>query len=486
MKNSSLLKKLSGDSLIYGFSSVMIKFISFILFPFFARKFSPEDYGVVNILNTLTFFTNAVIVLGLDAAVSRWFYDDTGLAHRKKIYSNWFFTHIGNAIIAAIIILLVGQFYFLDRFIPVQNDRLLLLIVVVNIIMYVPPAVTNSFFVQSKKPIPSAVFSLLSSLFSALFSLYFVFKLNMGLIGFYLGQTVAFSLYTLFGSILYLRKLISYKFFDLAELKKMIRYGINVIPANVSGQLLLFLSALIIQSFASSKGLGYYQIAVMLASGILLVTWPFTLAFQPLSFSIMNEPYSNQFFSFILKVYVILGCGLCLLLSLFYPEIIHVLVTDKYADSAAIAGILTFGNFIYSLNTIAALGMSKVKKLKHFGRVVSISNIITIGAIYIMSKYFQLNGAAFALISGQTLITAGIFYYSQKEYHIPYDLLKVSILILIAFGLFILNNFILYDYPHTFLIKIGLLLVFSILVFALFPSLLRRFRTFKNRLGFSS
>ncbi len=109
MQHKALLKRLSGDSLIYGLSSVLIKFISFFLFPFFARELNPADYGLINIFNTLTFFTAAVISLGLDAAVTRWFYDENTEDYKNKIFSNWWFAHLGAAIVAIIILQLVGK-----------------------------------------------------------------------------------------------------------------------------------------------------------------------------------------------------------------------------------------------------------------------------------------------------------------------------------------------------------------------------------------
>lgn len=464
-------------------SSVAIKFISFFLFPFFARKFNPEDYGVINIFNTLTFFINAVIVLGLDAATTRWFYEEDSKSFRSKIFSNWFYTHLGTAAAAVLLLLLVGHFYFLDAFIHVPNSRLLLLVVGLNILLQVPPLVINGYFVLRKMPVPSASFSVASSLIAALCSLYFVFKLQWGILGFYLGQTIAFFLYALIGYLFYLKKVVAIRFFDKEKLKEMVRYGINIIPANVSGQLSLFVSALIIQSFVSQKDLGYYQIAGTLASGIMLLSWPFALAFQPLSFSIMNQPYADVFYAFILNVYVLVLCSITFFLALFYPELIHLLLTDKYSNSAVVSGILTFANFVYSLSFIATLGMAKVKKIKYFGRVVSVCNLLTLGFIYVLARNFGLAGAASGLLIGQSLAVAGLFFYSQKSYPIPYDLGKIAFVITAALGLFVGYNRLFIQYPHQVLIKCFFLLSFVLVAVATFPKLINRVKRFKNYLN---
>ena len=182
--------------MVYGLSSVLVKFIGLFLFPFFARELSPEDYGAINIFNTLTFFTNAVIVLGLDAATTRWFYDREDSAYKNALFSNWWFTHNGVAVIAVMLILLAMP--LLDQLVHVPNKTEVILVVAFNILLQVPPMIINSFFVLQKKPVHAGTFSVLSSLVAALCSVFFVFQLRMGVLGFYLGQTVAFFLYSLF------------------------------------------------------------------------------------------------------------------------------------------------------------------------------------------------------------------------------------------------------------------------------------------------
>lgn len=469
--NKGLLKNLAGDSVVYGLSGLLVRFLSFFLFPFFARKFDPEDYGVINIFNTMTFFVNAVIVLGLDAATTRWFYDSENKKYRAELFSTWFFTHFSLAIFSALIILTVGHFYFLDRFIDNSNKELILLAVVCNIILQVGALMTNSFLVLNRKPRLSASFSFFNALFATGFSLYFVFKLEWGVLGFFLGQTISFFLYFIVGYFVVLKRILRFAYFRLSLLKQMIRYGVGVIPANVSNQLALFVVSLILQTYTSQKELGYFQIGLTLSTGIMLITWPFTLAFQPLSFSIMNKPGANEFYVSILNLYCVVLSAICVFLGLFFPDIIRILLTDKYSSSSIVATVLSFSTFIYSLNNIANMGMAKAKKIKFFGIVITIANIFTLTLAYFGVIWFGFVGVGLAMLIGQSAGTACVFYMSQKIYYIPYQFKKVSTLILSAIAIFFLYEYLIKSLPvNSILLRTSLLLLYIGLTLFLFPS----------------
>ncbi|HPF90306.1 MAG TPA: polysaccharide biosynthesis protein, partial [Flavobacteriales bacterium] len=62
----STLRKLAGQTAIYGLSSIVARFLNFLLVPLYTSKFvfAPAEYGVVTALYSWTALLNVVLTFG--------------------------------------------------------------------------------------------------------------------------------------------------------------------------------------------------------------------------------------------------------------------------------------------------------------------------------------------------------------------------------------------------------------------------------------
>jgi len=69
----SALRKLAGQTAIYGLSSIVARFINFLLVPLYTSKFvfEPAEYGVVTALYSWTALLNVVLTFGMETAYFR-------------------------------------------------------------------------------------------------------------------------------------------------------------------------------------------------------------------------------------------------------------------------------------------------------------------------------------------------------------------------------------------------------------------------------
>ena len=69
----SVLRKLAGQTAIYGLSSIVARFINFLLVPLYTSKFvfEPAEYGVVTALYSWTALLNVVLTFGMETAYFR-------------------------------------------------------------------------------------------------------------------------------------------------------------------------------------------------------------------------------------------------------------------------------------------------------------------------------------------------------------------------------------------------------------------------------
>ena len=62
------LKELTKDTAIYGISTMVGRFLNFILVPFYTNVFSPSDYGIVQLIYAYLAILNILYIYGLDSA----------------------------------------------------------------------------------------------------------------------------------------------------------------------------------------------------------------------------------------------------------------------------------------------------------------------------------------------------------------------------------------------------------------------------------
>jgi O-antigen/teichoic acid export membrane protein len=71
----SRLRALAKDSMAYGVSSLLSRFLNFLLVPFYTHVLTPGEFGVSNIVFALVAFLNIVYQAGFDSAYLRLAHD---------------------------------------------------------------------------------------------------------------------------------------------------------------------------------------------------------------------------------------------------------------------------------------------------------------------------------------------------------------------------------------------------------------------------
>ena len=65
------LKRLAGQTAIYGLSSIVGRLLNYLLVPLYTRYFLPEEYGVVTELYAYVAFLVIILTYGLETAFFR-------------------------------------------------------------------------------------------------------------------------------------------------------------------------------------------------------------------------------------------------------------------------------------------------------------------------------------------------------------------------------------------------------------------------------
>ena len=104
--------KLNKDIIIYGVGSVASSLSSFVLLPFYIRKMSVEEFGVLSLTLIVPVFITSFMSLSLEGAVMRFYYEwkDKGV-EKKSIFTLWITMTIWSLIISILLFIFGGSLF---------------------------------------------------------------------------------------------------------------------------------------------------------------------------------------------------------------------------------------------------------------------------------------------------------------------------------------------------------------------------------------
>lgn len=436
----SKLKQLLGDVFIYGLSSVIGRAINFLLLPIFTRILSPNDYGVLNIVNTTFSIIWLLSVMALDSAAFVYFYDYKNENSRKSIYASWFWFQLFLSIFLGALLFFFSAFLsisFFNTSIYKYEFRLIGLILIVNIL----PTIIWNWLRSQRKAKETSMFSLIQSLILIALNIWFIAFLKYGIKGFFIAQIISGGLMS-FASLFILKDWISIKFFDKKLLRQMFKYSIPLVPTAVALWGLNSAGGYFLQFYKGENEVGLYQTGVTIGGMMTFVIGAFTQAWGPFAMSMKDESEAIDFYAKVFILYLSLVGLLATGVGIFSPEILKFITTPAYEDAHWVTSILVFSSLLVGLNYIGSLGMNLVKNMRQFAKAFLVGSGVNLLLFLAGSKYLGKEGCALASLVTNTGISVYIFWASQRMFFIPYNFSKGLIIFLSCITIVIFGKFV--------------------------------------------
>ena len=99
----SLLRKLAGQTALYGLPSILGRFLNYLLVPIHLSQFSPDVYGIITELYSYVAFFVVILTYGMETAFFKF-----SITHEKeKVYSN----ALGSILITTTLFLILGLIF---------------------------------------------------------------------------------------------------------------------------------------------------------------------------------------------------------------------------------------------------------------------------------------------------------------------------------------------------------------------------------------
>jgi O-antigen/teichoic acid export membrane protein len=460
------ISQLGGETVVYGIAGTISRFIGIFLIPLYTRAFSPADYGQIAILTAFTTLLSTFIVLGLDSATGRWYYDSANPLRRKQVIASWFWTQNAAGWVVALAVIALAA--------PIAGAMLgsaALANLVVLAVLTVPLSTFNkvigNWLRYRRRPWMAAGFFTASSLLTIGFVVLFVLVQKRGVPGLFLGQIVAGSL-TGVAAVVIMWHWIAPRGFSRRLTREMLAFGLPLVPAAAAAWVTASADRFILKGFVPTAEIGIYAIGVSLASGVALLTSAFQLAWGPFAYSILGEPDASRVYGKVLSVYSLLTCAIGTALALFAPLLLRIFTTPAYYGAASAVPWLVFSYVAIGGTYVVSLGTTIVKKSGPVALSIFIGAAVNTALNFTLIPRLGRDGAAIATFFAYLAAVIFLYFASQRAYPIPYrpvDALACLglswVLIAVGYGLLPATE------PWTYAVRFGMCLLFIPLAFGL-------------------
>lgn len=429
----SLLTRVAKSSLIYTLTRLLQKAIGLLLLPVYTRYLTPDDYGIISVVGSLTGLFFLLAGFCLSNAVSRFDFD---YRHEpEKLRRFWgsiiaLVMLISASLTALLLVLGPSLLSPVSGSIPFWPFLALGLLTV----LFQPVVEIYVTILQTvEKARRCAVFMVANFLLNLLLNIALVVFLRWQAQGVLIGGLLtavvffALSFYALRGEI----KLN----LDRSFLKQSLKYCLPLVPHSLSSQITLVADRLLLNQMISTASAGIYSIGFLFGNGVSLLTTNANRAYFPVAMDALKQGTAEQLAR--LKetgmLLIITYCLAASAMSLFGRELVTIFTTLPFHGAHLVIPIISFSfvlEGLYYLFVSILFYDSSTTKLVPVGTAAAAIGNITLNLCLI--PRLGMYGAALAVLFSQMIQVLVIGLLGRRHEKIRWDYGRMVCLFVLA------------------------------------------------------
>jgi O-antigen/teichoic acid export membrane protein len=452
----SALKKLAGDTMIYGLTSIVGRFLNYLLTPIYTWTFLPAEYGILGNLLAYVAFFQVLLTYGMETSYFRF-------ASKSNKPNEVFGTSLIALTTTSIFFIFIISVFSkkISGWVGYPEQHVYIVWMGITVALDAITAIPFAKLRLQERPVKFAFFKVINIGINIILNLFwillcprvlahhpesvlrFFYNPEIGIGYAFLSYLIA-SVVTL---LLFIPDLgLKYIKFKTEKLKEMLKYGWPILVVGLAGMVTLNIDKILIPELISNGKDPMYELGVYAANGKLAILMTlfiqaFRFAFEPFLFSHYKNEASKKVYSVIMNYFVIFGL-LIFMGVLFYMDIIKYFIGSAgsgYHEGIRIVPWMLMGNLFLGIFYTQSLWY-KLTDQTHFGAIFSvIGGIITlvINILFIPSLGYM--ACAIAFFVSTLIITIISYIYGQKHFPVQYDLKKIGSYFMVAILLYIIE-----------------------------------------------
>ena len=451
-KATNPIKKLAGETAIYGLGTMVPRFLNYLLVPLYTiYVFTEAEYGQVTLLYSYVAILLVLLTFGMETAFFRY-------ANKNENPKKVFNTSTSSVLIAAILFLIIVFVFVNDisRLIQYPSNTEYVLIIALIIAIDAVTALPFAYLRFQNKALKFSAIRIISV--SITISLNLIFLV---IIPNYFGKDyITLPVYrsTSLVSFVFLANLIGsfstllmlskeFKRFrfkiDTTLFKKMIKYGLPILIISLSFMISevadkILLKYLLPDRLQADSQLGIYAASYKLAIIMMLFIQMFRYAAEPFFFSEADKKDAKKTYSRVMTLFIAFTWFIFLLVML-YINIFKQFIGEAFWPGLKIVPIILSAKLFLGIFYNLSVWYKLTNKTIYGAIIATIAGVSTIILNILLIPRFGYMGSAWANFISYFVILIISYLWGRKIYRINYDIKKILIYTIIALIIYIVS-----------------------------------------------
>lgn len=434
----SKLRELFSDTIIFGFSSVVARFLNYLLVPFHTDAFLPARYSIVALAYAALTFLNVIVQMGMESAYLRYAEDRKEASH---IFKTIQITLLG---VSSVIVLLLWLLmpYMLSAM-NLDSDTSAVFTMMLGILWFDTLAIVPLAELRLvRKSIQFAIFKTLNIIINVGLNFYLILSLGFGIEAVFIANLTASMLLTI-GVWVYTAELWHGKW-KREWLGTILRFGLPFIPAGLGHATNEMLDRFLLnnmdpevaerlygEGITPEDVVGIYSACYKLAVFMLLIVQMYRMAWQPFFMRHSKDDDAASVFSQAFIYFNAFAAIAYLSVSLFRNQIVAInipgvnwtLINSNYWAGLEIVPLLLLAYWFQGWYINFSSGIFIKEKTSILYKITLLGAAITLAVNLALIPLFGMMGSAAATLASYGVMAFALGIYSRSvmevSYHLP-------------------------------------------------------------------
>ena len=444
------LKKITGETAIYGMPSIIGRFLNWWLNPFWTYIFlEQQNLGVISTIYAYVAFLFVILTYGMETGYFRFASREQ---NTKKVFSTSFFSLSFTSLLFLIVVL--GFSTDIATAISLEGYETYIKIMGITIAFDVLSTLPFARLRLDHKPVKFAVIKFINIGINIGFNLLFlvvlpwlaeqfprgifsdIYNPEFGVGYVFLANMIA----TLVTFVMLIPHMKMGLVFDAALLKKMISYSFPILIVGIAGMInqnidKILLPHLLPEEANPLKQLGIYAASFKMAVILNMFIQAFRYAFEPFFFSQKNDENDKSMYIIVMKYFAIFGLIIFLGLSTFIDLFKHI-IAEQYREGITIVPIVLMANFFMGIYFTLSMWYKLTDKTRYGAYMGIMGSVITIFINVLFIPVIGYYASAWAILACFVSMSAVSYLLGRKYYPINYDVKNFFFYLIVAIVLF--------------------------------------------------
>ncbi len=436
---SNPLKKLAGQTAIYGLSTILPRFLNYLLVPLYTYIFTnPADFGINTEIYAYISFLNIFLTYGMETA----FFNFVNKTEEKnKVYSTALISLLGSTGIFILVGLLVSGFVAekLGYTSNVNFIQWMVLIIATDAIMAIPFAHLRA----EQKPLKFAIIKTANILANIGITIFFIYFCKCAYENDLQNQTTSFlgGMYNpkigigyaflanltanFFSMLLLAKEFIGFSFtFDKVLWLQMLRYALPLLVLGLAGMVNETFDRIILKKLLPADigmhELGVYGACYKISILMTIFIQAFKFAAEPFFFNHAKNEDSKKLNALVMK-YFIIACSFLFLGTMLNLSWIKYFVNENYWGGLAVVPILLLANMFLGIYFNLSVWYKLTGQTKFGAYITIFGAAITLAINFIFIPKYSYMASAWATLASYGSMMVVSYFLSQKYYTTKYN-----------------------------------------------------------------